>query len=48
MTKPRQWSEFGAGKEESKRELESEGRRCGSGRGSLGVYIGAGGAPERG
>jgi hypothetical protein len=34
--------------EESKRELESERRRCGSGRGSLGVYIEAGGAPERG
>jgi hypothetical protein len=48
MTEPRQWSEFDAGAEESKRELESEGRRCGSGRGSMGVYIGAGGAPERG
>jgi hypothetical protein len=34
--------------EESKRELESEERRCGSDRGSLGVYIRAGGAPERG
>jgi hypothetical protein len=34
--------------EESKRELESKGRRCGSDRGSLGVYIGARGVPERG
>jgi hypothetical protein len=33
--------------EESKRELESEGRRCGSDRGSLGVYVWARGAPER-
>jgi hypothetical protein len=37
---------FDAGAEESKRELESEGRRCGSDRGSLGVYIWAWGAPE--
>jgi hypothetical protein len=37
-----------AGAKESKGELESEGRMCGSGRGSLGVYIGARGAPERG
>jgi hypothetical protein len=43
----RQRSEFDAGVEESKRELESEGRRCGSDRGSLGVYIWAEGAPER-
>jgi hypothetical protein len=35
-TGPRQWSEFGAGAEESRRELDSEGRRCGSGRGPLG------------
>jgi hypothetical protein len=35
----RQRSEFDTGVEESKRELESEGRRCGSDRGSLGVYI---------
>jgi hypothetical protein len=48
MTEPRQWSEFSMGAEESRRELESEGRRCRSGRGSLGVYIGAGGALERG
>jgi hypothetical protein len=34
--------------EESKRELEKERRRCGSGRGSLGVYIGAWGETERG
>jgi hypothetical protein len=34
--------------EESKRELESEGRRCGSDQGSLGVYIGVGGALEMG
>jgi hypothetical protein len=33
--------------EESKRELESEGRRCGSDWESLGVYIWAEGAPER-
>jgi hypothetical protein len=33
--------------EESKRELESEGRRYGSDRGSLGVYIWAGRAPGR-
>jgi hypothetical protein len=43
-----QWSELDAVVEESKRELETEGRRCGSDRGSLGVYIMAGGAPERG
>jgi hypothetical protein len=43
----RQWSEFDAGVEESKRELESEGRRCRSDRGSLGVYIwGRGSAGE--
>jgi hypothetical protein len=48
MMEPWQWSEFGAGAEESKREFESDGRRCGSGRGSLGVYLGAGGAPKRG
>jgi hypothetical protein len=43
----RQRSEFDAGVEESKRELESEGRRCGSDRGSLGVYIwGQGSAGE--
>jgi hypothetical protein len=42
-----QWSEFDAGVEESRRELESEGRRCANDRGSLGVYIWAGGAPER-
>jgi hypothetical protein len=41
-------SELDAGVEERKRKLESERRRCGSGRGSSGVYIGAGGAPERG
>jgi hypothetical protein len=35
----RQRSEFDAGVEESKRELESDGRGCGSDRGSLGVYI---------
>jgi hypothetical protein len=34
--------------EESKRDLESEGRRCRSDRGSLGVYIGAARAPKRG
>jgi hypothetical protein len=44
----RQWSELDTGVEESKRELESMRRRSGSDRGSLGVYIGAGGAPERG
>jgi hypothetical protein len=33
--------------EESKRELESKGRRCGSDRGSLGVYIWVEGVPER-
>jgi hypothetical protein len=32
---------------EGGRDLKSEGRRCGGGRGSLGVYIGAGGAPGR-
>jgi hypothetical protein len=43
----RQWSEFDTGVEESKRELESEGRRCGSDRGSLGFYIwGRGSAGE--
>jgi hypothetical protein len=42
-----QRSEFDAGVEESKSELESEGRRCGSDQGSLGFYIWAGGAPER-
>jgi hypothetical protein len=47
MTELRQRSELNAGVEESKRELESEGRRCGSDWGSLGVYIGAEGAPER-
>jgi hypothetical protein len=46
--KLQQRGELDAGVEESKRELESEGRRCGSDRGSLGVYIGAGGASERG
>jgi hypothetical protein len=40
-------SEYDAGVEESKRELESVGRRCGSDWGSLGVYIWAGGASER-
>jgi hypothetical protein len=44
----RRRSKLDAGVEESKRELQSEGRRCGSDRGSLGVYIGPGGAPERG
>jgi hypothetical protein len=48
MMEPWQWSECCAGAEESRTELESEGRRCGSGRGSLGVYVGAEGAPERG
>jgi hypothetical protein len=43
----RQQIEFDAGAEESKRELESEGRRCGSDRGSLGVYIWVRGASER-
>jgi hypothetical protein len=43
----RQRSKIDAGVEESKRELESEGRRCGSDRGSLGVYIWVKGAPER-
>jgi hypothetical protein len=43
----RQRSELDVGVEESKRELESEGRRCGSDRGSLGVYIWAGGTLER-
>jgi hypothetical protein len=43
----RQRSEFDAGVEESKRELESEGRRCGSDRGSMGVSIwGRGSARE--
>jgi hypothetical protein len=43
----RQQSEFDVGVEESKRELESEERRCGSDRGSLGVYIwGRGSARE--
>jgi hypothetical protein len=42
MAELRQRSEFDAGVEESKSELESEGRRCGSDRGSLGVYIWAG------
>jgi hypothetical protein len=43
----RQRSEFDVGVEESKREPESEGRRCGSDRGSLGVYIwGQGSAGE--
>jgi hypothetical protein len=48
-TDGREWqrSEFDAGEEESKRELESEGRRCESDRGSLGVYIWTGGAPKR-
>jgi hypothetical protein len=48
MMELRQRSELDTGVEESKRELESEGRRCGSDRGSLGVYIGAWRAPERG
>jgi hypothetical protein len=48
MMELRQWGELDAGVEESKRELESEARRCGSDRGSLGVYIRAGGALERG
>jgi hypothetical protein len=43
----RRRNEFDAGAEESKRELESEGRRCESDRGSLGIYIWAGGAPGR-
>jgi hypothetical protein len=47
MAEHQLWNEFDAGAEESKRELESEGRRCGSAWGSLGVYIWAGGAPER-
>jgi hypothetical protein len=45
---PRPLSELDVGVEESKRELESKRRRCGSDRGSLWVYMGAGGAPERG
>jgi hypothetical protein len=36
MTELRQRSELDAGVEESKRELESEGRRCGSDRGPWG------------
>jgi hypothetical protein len=47
MMELRQRCELDAGVEESKKELESEGRRCGSDRGSFGVYIGAGGASER-
>jgi hypothetical protein len=43
----RQWSKFDAGVEESKRELESEGRWCGSDRGFLGVYRWVRGAPKR-
>jgi hypothetical protein len=39
MAELQQRSEFDAGVEESKRELESEGRRCGSDWGSLRVYI---------
>jgi hypothetical protein len=38
----RQRNEFDGGAEESKRELESEGRRCGSDRGSLGFMYGPG------
>jgi hypothetical protein len=42
MAELRQRSEFDAGVEESKRELESEGRRCGSDRGPWGFIYGPG------
>jgi hypothetical protein len=42
----RQWQlKLSVRVEESVRELGREGRRCGGGRGSSGVYIGAEGGP---